>query len=427
MAKVLRESFSYIRKLAKMHHKWRSECINLIASENITSLPVRELLASDFSHRYAEGEPFNRLYGGTKYIDLIEDFAKKRLRRIFGAEHVNLKPLSGSQANLAVIYALTNPGETMITLSLVDGGHISYMGFGGAGLRNLKVETLVFDKKEVNIDVDASIKKILTIKPVLCFLGGSVILFPQPIKEIKDALNQTGGNLVYDASHVLGLIAGKQFQNPLKEGSDIVTSSTHKTFPGPQGGIILCKSTVAEKVDKAVFPGLVSNHHLHHIAALAVSLLEFEKFGVSYARQVVKNAKALAESLYNDGFDVVAAHKGFTETHQILIDVSKFGGGKVVAALLERSNIICNKNLLPWDNLEKVDNPSGIRLGTAELTRLGLKEDDMVEISKFIRQVVIEKKNPTLIAKKVKNFMKNFREIHYSFKKGLAYKYINFY
>ena len=427
MVKMRREGFNYIRKLAKMHHEWRSECINLIASENITSLAVRELLASDFSHRYAEGEPFSRLYGGTKYIDLIEDFAKKKLKKVFGAEYVNLKPLSGSQANLAVIYALTNPGETIITLSLVDGGHISCMDFGGAGLRNLKVETLAFDKKEINIDVDASIKKIMEVKPSLCFLGGSVILFPQPVKEIKNALNEVGGNLVYDASHVLGLIAGKQFQDPLKEGSDIVTSSTHKTFPGPQGGVIFCKSTLAEKIDKAVFPGLVSNHHLHHIAALAVSLLEVEKFGVNYAKQIIKNAKALAESLYNDGFNVVAAHKGFTETHQILVDVSKFGGGNTVSTLLEKSNIICNKNLLPWDNPKEMDNPSGIRLGTAELTRLGLKEEDMVEISKFIRQVIIEKRNPATIAKKVKNFMKNFRKIHYSFKKDLAYKYINFY
>lgn len=427
MIKERKEGLGYIRKLVKMHHKWRSECINLIASENITSLAVREFLASDFSHRYAEGEPFNRFYNGTRYIDLVEDFTKKKLKKVFGAEHVNLKPLSGSQANLSVIYALTKLGDTIVTLSLVDGGHISCMDFGGAGLRSLKVETLVFDKEEMNIDVDASVTRIMKVKPSLCFLGGSVILFPQPVKEIKNVLTDIGGVLVYDASHVLGLIAGKQFQNPLEEGADVVTSSTHKTFPGPQGGVIFCKSVLAEKIDKAVFPGLVSNHHLHRIPALAVSILEVEKFGVSYAKQVIKNAKALGESLYNDGFDVVAADKGFTETHQILVDVSKFGGGGVISTLLEKSNIICNKNLLPWDNLDKVGNPSGIRLGTAELTRLGLKEEDMLEVSKFIKQVVIEKRNPASVAKKVKNFMKNFCMIHYSFRRDLAYKYVTFY
>jgi glycine hydroxymethyltransferase len=315
-----------------------------------------------------------------------------------------------------------------MALSLVTGGHISYMEFGGAGVRGLKVESLPFNPEEMNVDLDATIRKIREVKPTLIFLGGSVILFPVPIKEIKEASEEAGSSLVYDASHVLGLIAGKQFQDPIGEGVDVLTSSTHKTFPGPQGGIICCKKSLAEESDKAVFPGLVSNHHLHHIAALAIALLEMEKFGVEYAKQTIKNAKALAENLYNQGFDVICADKGFTESHQVLVDVSKFGGGAKTADLLEKANIICNKNLIPKDNLKNAENPSGIRLGTAEITRLGLKEKDMENVATYIRKAIIDRVDPLKVAKEVKKFMKKFSTIKYCFqKRSQAYKYFDFY
>lgn len=315
-----------------------------------------------------------------------------------------------------------------MALSLVAGGHISYMEFGGAGVRGLKVESLPFNPEEMNIDLDNAIKKIREVKPTLIFLGGSVILFPIPIKEIREVSEEIGSKLVYDASHVLGLIAGRQFQDPINEGVDVLTSSTHKTFPGPQGGMICCKKVLAEKVDKAVFPGLVSNHHLHHIAALAIALLEMEKFGVEYAKQIIKNAKALAENLYNQGFDVVCADKGFTESHQILVDVSKFGGGAKVTDLLEKANIICNKNLTPRDNIKNAENPRGIRLGTAEITRLGLKEKEMEKIAIYIKKTVVERVDSLKIAKEVKKFMKKFSVIRYCFqRRSQAYKYFDFY
>jgi len=315
-----------------------------------------------------------------------------------------------------------------MALSLVHGGHISYMGFGGAGVRGLKVESLPFNPEEMNVDVDAATKKIKEIKPTLVFLGASVILFPAPVKEIKKVLEEVNGFLVYDASHVLGLIVGKQFQDPLGEGADILTSSTHKTFPGPQGGIVCCKKVFAEKIDKAVFPGLVSNHHLHHIAGFAIALMEMERFGVEYAKQTVRNARALAENLYDKGFDVVCADKGFTKSHQVLVDVSRFGGGAKVASLLEEANIICNKNLLPKDDFRRAENPSGIRLGVNEVTRLGMKEGEMEEISGFMKNVVVDGVNPLKVARKVKAFTKKFSTVKYCFQKGKqAYKYFDFY
>ena len=341
---------------------------------------------------------------------------------------MNLKPVSGCQSNLAVFYALTKPGDIIMALSIPDGGHISYREFGGAGICGLKVLNFPFDREEMNVDLEASFKIVKDTKPALYLLGGSVILFPPPIKEIKELTEVLGGYVVYDASHVLGLIAGKHFQEPFGEGADVIATSTHKTFPGPQGGMVLCKKHLAEKIDKAIFPGLVSNHHLHHVAGLAIALLEMEKFGVEYARQTIKNAKTLAESLYNHGFKVFCAHKGFTETHQVLIDVSMMGNGGSVAELLEKANIICNKNLIPSDKVSQAENPSGIRLGTAEVTRLGMKESEMQQIADFIKQTLMDGKNPEKIAEKVKNFMKNFSVIHYCFNsKAKAYSYIKFY
>ena len=425
---MISKNLFHIRRVIKKHHQWRSSCINLIASENLTSWAVREVLASDFGHRYAEGEPYYRFYNGAKFIDEVEALALNLAKKIFKAEHVNLKPVSGCQANLAVFYALTKPNDAVMALSISDGGHISYMDFGGAGIRNLKVLGLPFNPEEMNIDVDAAVKKIFEIKPKIVFLGGSVILFPQPIKEIKMAVKEVKGYVAYDGSHVLGLIAGGQFQDPLGEGADILSSSTHKTFPGPQGGIICCRKDLAEKMDKAIFPGLVSNHHLHHIAGLTIALLEMEKFGVEYAKQTIKNAKALAENLYNYGFDVVCANKGFTESHQVLINVSKFGGGKPVANLLEKANIICNKNLLPRDKPKSAENPSGIRLGTPEITRLGMKEREMEQIATFIKQTIIDREKPEVIAKKVKNFTRKFLTLKYCFQKGKkAYEYFSLY
>jgi glycine hydroxymethyltransferase len=300
------------------------------------------------------------------------------------------------------------------------------MEFGGAGVRGIKVEKIPFDQKEMNIDVDGLFKSIKEKKPSLVLLGGSVILFPQPVKEAREAVNEFGGYLGYDASHVLGLIAGGQFQDPVGDGADIVPSSTHKTFPGPQGGIILCKKSLSKRVDLAMFPGLTSNHHLHRLAGLAIALAEMEKYGQEYAKQMVKNAKALAEELYSMGFSVLCEHKGFTESHQVLMDVSKLGGGSSVSKLLERANIICNKNLLPWDKIGKADNPSGVRLGTSEVTRLGLKEREMRQVADYIKKVIIDKKKPEQVALEVKDFIKNFNVIKYTFTSSdEAYKYLS--
>ena len=415
-----------VREILKAHHKWFDESLPLIASENITSPMTREAIASDLSHRYAEGEPGNRFYQGCKYIDEIETIAIELAKKLFNAEYVNVQPTSGTIANLATFVALTKPGDTMFALEVPHGGHISHSKFSVAGIYGLKVKGFPFDFKEMNIDVEKSRKKIRETKPKLLLFGGSVFLFPHPIKELKEVAEEVGAHIAYDAAHVLGLIAGKQFQQPFEEGADVITSSRHKTFPGPQGGIILARKEFEKKIKNAVFPGVVSNHHLHHIAGLAVTLAEMLEFGEQYAKQVIKNARTLAQALYERGFNVLCEHKNFTASHQVVVDVKEMGGGKRVAELLERANIIINKNLLPWDDIHKPDRPSGIRLGTQELTRLGMKESEMQEIAEFFKRLILDGEKVENVKHDVIELRKEFRKVKYCFTEGEAYEYKEF-
>ena len=418
-------SLEQVRAIARKHHRWRSRCINLIASENLTSPAVREALASDFGHRYAEGEPYNRLYEGTKYFDEIESLTLKLARKLFKAKYVSVKPLSGCMANLAVFYALAQPGDLLMCLSVPHGGHISYMEFGGAGVRGLKVDYLPFDSEEMTVDIDEALRKVERQKPKIVMLGASVILFPQPVRELAEKAEEVGFYLAYDAAHILGLIAGGVFQDPLGEGADVVAASTHKTFPGPQGGILLSnREDLAEAFDRALFPGLTSNHHLHRVMGLAIALLEMSKFGKAYAQSMVRNAKALAEALHEKGFKVLCEHKGFTESHQVLVDVSQLGGGGRAAEKLQKANIICNRNLLPWDRLDRAkENPSGIRLGTPEVTRLGMGPKEMEQIAEFMKMVLIDGRSERAVAREVSRFSAKYMRLKYCLGAKEAYKY----
>jgi len=248
-------------------------------------------------------------------------------------------------------------------------------------------------------------------------LGGSLINFPYPIKELKPICQKVGTKIVYDAAHVFGLIFSGFFQNPFKDGAEIIIASTHKTFPGPQGGVILghIDENLQKEIRKKVFQGLISNHHLHRIPALYITLKEMQKFGKDYAIQTIKNAKTLAKNLYRLGFEVFWVKRGFTESHQISVNVRKFGGGELVAEKLEKANIILNKNILPCDKFEP-KNPSGIRIGVQEMTRYGMKEKEMEAIANFIKKVIIDKKNPGRVKREVIKFRRKFQEIKYCFK-----------
>jgi glycine hydroxymethyltransferase len=429
------DQYNNVIDLLQQHHKWFQECIPLIASENIPSPAVREALASDFGNRYAEGWPGERVYAGCRFIDQVEFKCIELMKKLFNAEFADVRPISGVVANLVVYTAFTDPGDIMMALSIPCGGHITTgkkeLGGTAGAVRGLIVEYLPLDYKELNIDVDKAKSKIeeLVAKgkpPKLVMFGASVFPFPHPVKELAETIHSAGGAVGYDAAHVAGLIAGKQFQDPLREGADVVSLSTHKTFFGPQHGGVLSWEKNAEKIKRATFPGMVSNHHLHAVAGVTIACAEMLEFGKQYTSQIVKNAKALAQALYERGFNVLAEHKGFTQSHVILIDITKHGDGGTIEETLEKANIIINRNLLPWDIKEgrHFMHPGGIRLGVSEVTRLGMKESEMGEIAEFIRRVIIGKEPLEKVKADVAEFRKNYQKVHYCFENTTeAYKY----
>ncbi|HIH44124.1 MAG TPA: serine hydroxymethyltransferase [Candidatus Methanoperedenaceae archaeon] len=421
-----KEAVDAVIRAARNHNLLFRDSLPMIASENITSRTVQLLAATDLAHRYAEGTVGNRFYQGCRYIDEIEAKAIELAINVFGAPHANVQPVSGTNANLAAFFALTNAGDTIMSLDVPHGGHISHVKYSAAGVRNLTAVPHPFDDDRMNISADRMVKTIRSVRPRLVLFGASLFLFPHPVKEARDAADEVGAKIVYDGAHVLGLIAGKTFQDPLREGADVLTGSTHKTFPGPQGAIILCREELAEAIDHAVFPGTVSNHHLHHLAGLAVSLAEMQEFGREYASQTISNAKALAQALFERGFNVLCEEKGFTESHQVVVDVRAQGGGAKVAVELEKSGIITNKNLLPWDHVRNSGSPSGLRLGTQELTRLGMKEHEMGEVADLVARVAIKGDSPEKVKKDVINLKACYRRVCYCFDSEDAYWFPEF-
>jgi len=422
--------------MIKSHHSWFENSIPLIASENIPSPAVREAIISDFGNRYAEGWPGERVYAGCTYIDKVEFECMKLAKKLFRAEFADVRPISGVVANLVIYSAFSNPGDVMLAPSIPAGGHISHgkkEHSGTAGLvHGLDIEFYPFDADEMSIDVDKTKKKVNELKnanrlPKLAMFGGSLFLFPHPVKELAEFLKGYDIHINYDAAHVAGLIAGHQFQDPLKEGADTVTMSTHKTLFGPQGGLVLGFEKFGDAIKKATFPGLTSSHHIHHMAAKAITFTEAIEFGRDYAKQVIKNAKALAVTLSDFGFKVLGEKRGFTKSHQIAVNVIEFSDGGKVEADLEKANIIVNRQLIPGDIKagRNYFHPSGIRLGVSEITRLGMKESEMKEIALFIKKVIIDKNDPKKLAAKIKSFRRSYQKTQYCFDKKIgAYEYV---
>jgi glycine hydroxymethyltransferase len=431
-----RDKYDRVFDLLQQHHKWFQECVPLIASENVPSPAVREALTTDFGNRYAEGWPGERVYAGCQFIDQVEFKCIKLMKKLFNAEFVDVRPISGVVSNLVVYTAFTEPGDTMMALSIPAGGHITMgkkkLGGTAGAVHGLVVEYLPLNYKELTIDVDRAKSRIEKLvaegrPPKLVMFGASVFPFPHPVKDLADTIRSVGGTVGYDAAHVAGLIGGGQFQDPLREGADVVTLSTHKTFFGPQHGGVLSWEKYAEKIKRAAFPGMLSNHHLHAVAGVTIACAELLEFGKEYASQIVKNARALGQALYERGFNVLAEHKGFTRSHVILIDITKHGDGGTIEETLEKANVIINRNLLPWDIKEgrHFMHPGGIRLGVSEVTRLGMKESEMMEIAGFIKRVIIDEEPPEKVRTDVAEFRRDHQKVHYCFENATeAYKYI---
>ncbi|MBI2963830.1 MAG: serine hydroxymethyltransferase [Deltaproteobacteria bacterium] len=397
-----------IEELVARQERWRGrETINLIASENAQSRAVREIQNSDFMARYAEGHPneagrVNRYYQGTRFIDEIERKARQEILALFGCRQADVRPISGNAANTAIALGWLRGGDSVIVNSTDAGGHISHNLVGVFGRRiQVRGQTLAAGRDnsvrlhffpltadKYHLDAEGAVDMIERVRPQLIVLGKSLFLFPEPIAELVPVCRQHKIPILFDGAHVLGLIAGGEFQDPLREGATYLTGSTHKTFPGPQRGVILANlddgdaETYWGPADRGVFPGSSSNHHLHSLAGLVVATREMKQHGADYVRQVVRNAQALGRALSDCGVAVEAKDFGFTRSHQVAVDVASFGGGVEVAGRLESQDIIVNYNMLPGDQDPR--NPSGLRIGVQEMTRFGMREAEMGELAALI-------------------------------------------
>ena len=299
------------------------------------------------------------------------------------------------------------------------GGHSSNRHDGPAGTRGVEIYDIPFDPVELEVDLDKFAEEAQRIRPKLVVMGMSMTLFPLPVKQMSEIIADWGGTFVFDGAHQAGLIAGGQFQDPLKEGAAVLTGSAGKTFSGPQSGMIMWNGAeFTEPLTTAIFPVLAATHQVNRVAALAVSAAEMLEYGNVYMAQIVKNAQALAKALEERGIPVLAAHRGYTRTHQTIADVKQFGGGLDVAHKLAEANLITNKNLIPGDQPEDWDRPSGLRIGTIEVTRLGLMEQDMATIADFMARVLVKGEHTATVRQDVEDFRLPLQDFYYNFDHG---------
>lgn len=374
-----------IADLMKLELKRQQQHLELIASENMVSDAVMEAMGSHGTNKYAEGYPGKRYYGGCQYVDGIETLAIERLKELFGADHANVQPHSGASANAAVYLAVLQPGDKILGLDLSHGGHLTHGAKVNSSGKLYESYFYGLDPETELIDYDLMRKKALEIMPKLIVSGASA--YPRIIdfKKIREICDEVGAVMLVDMAHIAGLVAAGLHPNPV-EYADIVTSTTHKTLRGPRGGIILCKEEYAKKIDSAVFPGMQGGPLMHIIAAKAICFKEaLAPEFKEYQKQVIANAKAMAERFIENGFNIIS---GGTDNHLMLVDVTNFGvNGKEVQNLLDSANITLNKNTIPNEKLSPMLT-SGVRIGTPSITTRGMKEEQCVYIADLVTELI---------------------------------------
>ena len=357
--------------------------IELIASENFVTREVMEAMGSPLTNKYAEGYPGKRYYGGCEHVDVVEDLARDRAKELFGAKFANVQPHSGAQANMAVFFALLEPGDTYMGMNLAHGGHLSHGSPVNMSGKYFNVVPYGVSEETGMIDYDEVRRIALEVKPKMILAGASAYSRTIDFARFSEIAKEVGAYLMVDMAHIAGLVAAGLHPNPCQY-ADVVTTTTHKTLRGPRGGLILTNDEeLAKRIDKAIFPGIQGGPLMHVIAGKAMCFKEALSEGFKeYQAQVVKNARTLAESLVEEGFDIVS---GGTDNHLMLVDVRKFSlTGKELERRLDDIGVTCNKNAIPFDP-EKPFVTSGIRLGSPAVTTRGFKEEDMKEVAKIIK------------------------------------------
>ena len=364
--------------------------LELIASENIVSEAVMQAMGSHLTNKYAEGYPGKRYYGGCEYVDIVERLAIERAKKLFGAEHANVQPHAGAQANIAVYFALLEPGDTIVGMNLAHGGHLTHGSPVNISGKYFNVVPYGVNEVTEQIDYDELEEIVKKNRPKLVVAGGSAYPRKLDFERFAQIAHENGALLMVDMAHIAGLVAAGVHENPFPH-ADIVTSTTHKTLRGPRGGLILCKKEFAKAIDKAIFPGTQGGPLMHTIAAKAVCFREaMEDSFIEYQKQVVKNAAVMAERLKANGLRLVS---GGTDNHLMLVDVSEKGTtGKEIEALLDRAHITVNKNTIPFEKLSPFVT-SGIRIGSPSITSRGIKEDEASVIADLVSRIIYEKED----------------------------------
>ena len=355
--------------------------IELIASENFVSKAVMAAMGSPLTNKYAEGYPGKRYYGGCEYVDIVEDLARERAKKIFGAEHANVQPHSGAQANMSVFFSVLNPGDKVMGMNLSHGGHLTHGSPVNMSGKHYEIIPYGVNEKTGLIDYEEVRKLALEHRPKMIIAGASAYSRIIDFQKFGEIAKEIDAYLMVDMAHIAGLVAAGLHPNPVPY-ADFVTTTTHKTLRGPRGGMILCKEKYAKRIDKAVFPGVQGGPLMHIIAAKAVNFKEVltDEFKV-YQQQIIKNAKALADALIKKGFELVS---NGTDNHLLLVDLRNMNvTGKEAEHYLDEIGITCNKNTIPFDPQSPFVT-SGIRLGTPAVTTRGMKEEEMKEIAEII-------------------------------------------
>ncbi len=401
-----------LTSLLNKHHQYRETCLNLIASENTPSPLVEDLFDERLARRYGNYQGIDlhkRSYKGNRYIAEIEAYTQELAKELFNAKYVDFRPLSGNIAGIGATFALAEKGDTVLE---VHDGHSYAQKLATSPLKiELQSIPIPWDGHRSNIDLSETLKLIKEYKPKIVNIGSAVFLFPQPVSELKNAMRKANPEsyLIYDAAHVIGLIAGGRFQSPLAEGVDVIISSTHKTLAGPQGGMILTNDkSIAERIGDTLYPLLMSNHHLNRLPALAGAFVEWMTCGAAYADAIIANAKALGQALADRGLPLLGADLGFTESHTLIAIVDDYGEGSELADKLEACHIIAGAARLS----PEVGN-FGIRLGVQEVTRLGMTSEDAPEIATCIVDA-LSGKEPEKVKPNVAKLAKRFDTIQFT-------------
>lgn len=402
-----------VERLAASQESWAdATCVNLNAATNLMNPRGRALLAGTLGTRPSLGYPGDKYETGLAGAERIEVIAVELARRLFHAAFAEPRVLSGSLANLYAFMALARPGDAVLVIPESAGGHATHHRLGAAGLHGLVVHDIPFDAATMNLDLEALARRALEVRPRIIVIGASLVLFPYDLAAVRRIADAVEARIVFDAAHLAGLIAGGVFPQPLDRGADVVTMSTYKTFGGPPGGLVLTNDPeIAERLDRIAYPGLTANFDMGRVAALAVAEADLLAHGAAYARGCTDNAQALAAALDTEGFAVIARSAGYTRSHHVAVDVRTMGGGSRVSRRLEEANILATGIPLPVEPI--AGDYAGLRIGTQEVTRLGMRPAEMVRIARFMARHLVHGEPASAVGREVAAFRDAFRTVGY--------------